>query len=343
MHNKRLKWGILGTANIAQRALIPAFTSSKTNEVLAVASRSLSKAKSFAQTNAIPKAYGTYDELLQDAELDAIYIPLPNSQHHDWAIAAMQAGKHVLCEKPIGLNAHEAQEMIAVADEQHVTLMEGFMYRYHPRFAQTLKLIQDRVLGDLHFIHAVFTFNIASPNDIRLSAELGGGALYDLGCYCIEWSRHIAQREPLAVQAFYQPSSSGVDMQMSANLDFGTNLYAQFEIGFNTYPRRVIRVAGTNGSLDIDEPYYTHGKMVSSILTTKAGTRTLRYRGTNEYQLMVDHFQCVVAGEEAPRFPLSHFVADMRLIDALFESAHANGKLVIIDTTGTKPDEILIN
>lgn len=328
MKDNQLNWGILGTANIARRALIPAIKAAKNNQLVAVASRSLTKAQEFARLNGIPKAYGSYEELLNDPDIQAVYIPLPNDQHKPWSIKAMQAGKHVLCEKPIGLNAQEASEMAAAAEEYGVVLMEAFMYRYHPRYEKLIKIVREGTLGDLRSIRVDFTYNQSKPNDIRLVPEMGGGALMDVGCYCIDIARQFAGREPLAVQAQIVRGNTGIDLQVAATMDMGDSIYAQFEAAFNTFQRRHFHIAGTQGRLDIYEPYYTHGKFVKAVLETSGSRKTFWSWPKNEYRYMIDHFYDVVVNGAEQRFPLSHSMADMRVIDALFESAQTESKLV---------------
>jgi predicted dehydrogenase len=339
MSKHDLKWGILGTARIAQNALIPALKASRRNSVHAVASRSITKAQEYAQLNGIPVAYGSYEELLQDEAIQAVYIPLPNNLHKEYAIAALKAGKHVLCEKPIGLNQHEAQEMVAFAEESGFVLMEGFMYRYHPRFKRYIDLIEDGVIGNIRFIHSAFSFNITNPNDIRLIPELGGGALMDVGCYCIDISRQLTNREPLSVQAQYYESNTGIDLQIAVTMDFGDNIFSQFEVAFNTFARQECRVAGNQGSLEIFTPFKSEKKFTKAILTTKEYQRTLWNWPKNEYKEMVDHFNRLAAGKEKRRYPLTDSIADMKVIDAIMESALADGAFIHLDAT--QADSIL--
>lgn len=343
MKNNTLKWGILGTAKIAHDSLIPAFKTSRKNELYAVASRSLTKAEEFARLNLIAKVYGTYDDLLQDSSVQAVYIPLPNSLHKLWAIEAMKAGKHVLCEKPIGLNEQEAREIVAVAEENQVVLMEGFMYRYHPRFAKLVELIQKGSLGNIRFIHLAFTYNITTPNDIRLIPELGGGALMDVGCYCIDISRQVTQREPLSVQAQCYEGNTGVDLQVIATMDFGDNIYSVFEVAFNTFSRQLCQIAGTEGTLDIIDPFATHGKITRAMLKTSEGERTILFLGNNEYVKMLDHFQRMVVKNAEPIFQLSHSINDMKVIDAIVQSMHNGGKVIKLDQPTEIQDEIVID
>lgn len=328
MKKQTLKWGILGTAKIARKAIIPAIKTSKLNEVHAVASRSLVKAQEFAQALEIPNAYGSYEELLHDSEINAIYIPLPNDLHKPWTIQAAQAGKHVLCEKPMALNTQEVHEMITAAEENKVVLMEAFMYRYHPRFEKILEIVRGGTLGELRMIQLGFTYNITNPNDIRLIPEMGGGALMDVGCYCVDFSRKIAGREPTSVQALMYEGNTGIDLQMIASLDFGDNIFAQFDCAFNITPRQFCHVAGSEGTLDVTRPFTSNSERHQAIITTADDQRTVNFKGTNEYQHMLDHFARVVWGDEQPLFPLSDSVANMQVIDALFQSLIDNGKLV---------------
>jgi len=343
MKNNTLKWGILGTAKIAQVSLIPAFKVSPKNELYAVASRSLTKAEEFARLNMIPKVFGTYDELIQDPIVQALYIPLPNSMHKMWAIEAMKAGKHVLCEKPIGLNEQEAREMVAVAEEKQVVLMEGFMYRYHPRFAKLIELIQKGSVGNIRYIHSAFTYNITKPNDIRLIPELGGGALMDVGCYCIDFSRQITQREPISVQAQYYEGNTGVDLQVIATLDFGDNIYSVFEVAFNTTRRQICQIAGTDGTLEITQPFKNFGGGTKAVLTNIEGVKKMYFWGKDEYSKMLDQFQRMVTRKVEPVFPLSDSINDMKVIDAIVQSMHNGGKVIRIDQTTEIQDEIVID
>ncbi len=331
MKKNTLKWGILGTARIAQNKIIPAIKSSRRNELYAVASRSLTKAEEFARLNVIPKVYGSYEELLRDETVQAVYIPLPNSLHKSWTIAAINAGKHVLCEKPIGLNQAEAREMAALAEEKGVILMEGFAYRYHPRYEKLFEMVSKGAIGSPRYIHSTFTFNITNPNDIRLVPELGGGALMDVGCYCIDISRQLTEREPVSVQAQFYEGNTGVDLQVAATLDFGDNIYAQFEAAFNTTKQQSIKIAGNEGSLIIQNPFLSGGKRTRAVLSSEEEEKTMHFWGKNEYKHMFDHFQRLVAGKAEPRYPLSHSIADMRIIDAIKQSMQDGGRLIRLE------------
>ena len=222
MQQDKLKWGVLSTANIGRVAVNPAIQASSNGELVAVASRDLETARLFAEKAEIPKSYGSYEELLADPGIDAIYNPLPNSLHSDWTIRAAEAGKHILCEKPLALNALECQEMADAAERCGVRMMEAFMYRFHPQTEKVLQLVRGGTIGEVSVIRSCFTFRLTDPTNIRLDPILGGGSLMDVGCYCVNVSRTVAAGEPVEVQAFAQWASSGVDEQMSGTLRFQT-------------------------------------------------------------------------------------------------------------------------
>ena len=241
---RRFHWGILSTANIGRKAMIPALQASDMAAVIAVASRDGQRARQFAKELNIPKWYGNYQSLLDDPEIDAVYIPLPNHLHKPWSIKAAEAGKHILCEKPLALTPEECQAMFAAAEMHHVHLMESFMYRHHPRIKAAARIAQSGSLGRIKTIEFAFTFRLKNLGDIRYQPEMGGGSVMDVGCYCINLSRLMAGREPLAVQARAAWSETGVDQQMVAVLDFGDGLLAHFDCGFNQSSRQRAIIAG---------------------------------------------------------------------------------------------------
>jgi predicted dehydrogenase len=328
LYKENLSWGVLGTARIAAKAVIPALKASRHNIVSAIASRDLMRAQQFAQANAIPKAYGSYDELLQDADIDAIYIPLPNSDHAHWAIKAMEAGKHVLVEKPFALNADAAQLMVATSLEHSVLLMEAFMYRYHSRFEEIKEIVRGGSLGQLRFIQSTFSFQLTNPNDYRLSAALGGGALYDLGCYCVNFQRMLVGREPHQVQALSYMGSTNVDLQMSGTLDFGEQLFSHFDVAFNAAPQQYTRIIGTEGVLSFEKSFNPGNEATEAFLHRGSDSKRIKFKREDAYQNMVEHFYNVVASKEAPRFPLADAVNNLVVMDALFQSAASGGNIV---------------
>ena len=322
-----VNWGILGTARISER-VIPAIKSTKHNHVVAVASRDLTRARQFADSMQIPVAYGSYDELLADSTIQAVYIPIINSEHKPWTIKALQAGKHVLVEKPFALNADEAQEMIGVSEEKSLVLMENFMYRYHPRIRRAAESIRKDELGKLRFLHCSFSFPLENPDDFRLVPSLGGGAMYDLGCYCVDFQRLAVGREPIAVQARCYQGGSGVDLQMQVSLDFGNQIFSSFEVAFNATHQNVARIFGTEGVMTLDLPFTSNGKSVSIVIEQGEDVQKVNYRPENIYKNLVGHFYEVVTKKEIPLYPLAESIKTMTVIDAIFQSAADDGKLV---------------
>jgi len=326
-----LNWGILGTARIAERAIVPALQSMKHTPVIAVASRDLTRAQEFAAPFEIPRAYGNYDDLIADNNVQAVYIPLPNSEHAPWAIKAMQAGKHVLVEKPFALNANDAQLMVSTALENSVVLMEGFMYRYSDRFEKLHEIVRSGTIGKIRLIQAGFSFTLSNPDDIRLAPDLGGGALYDLGCYCVNLERLLVGREPNSVQAICQMSKSNVDLQTVATLDFGDQVFGQFMVSFNADASQFLRVVGSAGTIHIENPFNPHGDGTGAWLTLSGKeTKRINFRAENDYKRMLDHFYNVAVSKDVPRFPLSDAINNLIVIDALFQSAVDNGRMVNI-------------
>lgn len=326
-----LNWGILGTARIAEKAVIPALLSMKHNPIIAVASRDLTRAQEFAAPFEIPRAYGSYDELLADSNIQAVYLPLPNSEHAKWAIKAMQAGKHVLVEKPFALDADEAQLMVSTALENSVVLMEAFMYRHSERFEKIREIVRSGTIGKIRLIQAGFTFTLSNPDDIRLAPDLGGGALYDLGCYCINIQRLLVGREPSSVQAICQMSKSGVDLQTVATLDFGDQTFGQFMVSFNAERSQFLRVVGSAGSIHIEDPFNPNGESTNAVLNAAGkDSRRITFKAENDYKRMLEHFYNTAISKDLARFPLSDAVNNMVVIDALFQSAIDNNKLVTL-------------
>jgi predicted dehydrogenase len=327
---KKYYWGIMSTANIGRTSMIPTLKRLERSEVLAVASRDDEKAQKFADELGIPKAYGDYQHLLDDPEIEAVYIPLPNHLHKEWTIRAAEAGKHILCEKPLALNADECLEMVDAADANGVILMESFMYRYHPRILKAAALVKSGVVGKLKTIESGFTFFLRDKDDIRYKYQEGGGALMDVGCYCVNISRLMAGREPVAVQAQAVWTSTGVDEQLVALLDFGEGLFAHFDCGFNQGSRQQCILSGTEGYLSIPE-VFNPGEKRSVIQEMKRGeiARVHSFEGVNAYALIADDFMNANAGER-PTYPISDSVGNMRVIEALLDSARNEGKTVLL-------------
>ena len=331
MEGQRVRWGVLSTANIGRRAVIPAIQHSRNGQVIAVASRNEEKARVFAADLGIPRVYGSYEALLASEEIDAVYIPLPNSLHREWTIKAAEAGKHILCEKPLALNAAECAEMEEAARRYGVLLMEAFMYRFHPQTEKVLEMIRMGAIGEPRLIHAAFTFCLSSPDNIRLQPELGGGSLMDVGCYCVNVSRTLAGAEPVEAQAYANWGETGVDEQMAGTLRFANGLLAQFDCALTLERRQFYQVAGPEGHIKVplaflpgidDATIYEHHG--------QKGVRALLVPGVDEYQVMVEHFADCVLKQTPVRYAPAEAAANMRVIEALYRSARSGGRPVEI-------------
>jgi predicted dehydrogenase len=321
-----VRWGVLSTANIGKRAVIPAIQRSHNGQVLALASRDAAQARQAADTLSIPRAFGSYEALLADPEVEAVYIPLPNSMHREWAIRAAQAGKHILCEKPLALNAAECAEMAAAARQHGVLLMEAFMYRFHPQTLRVLELLRQGAIGAPRLIKASFSFHLTNPANIRLQPDLGGGALMDVGCYCVNVSRTLFGAEPVEAQAYAAWSASGVDEVLAGSLRFPGGQIAQFDCGFALARRESYQVVGPDGLIEAPVAFLPGHDDATLLIRRAAESATETIPGVDEYQLMVEHFAACVRGHAQPRYAAEEGAANMRAIEALYRSARNGGR-----------------
>ncbi len=326
MRDTTLRWGVLSTANIGRAAVNPAIQASRNGSLVAVASRTDAPARDFADKWGIPRHYGSYQELLDDPEIDAVYNPLPNSLHLEWTVRAAQAGKHVLCEKPLALNEAECREMATAAAANGVKLLEAFTYRFHPRTQKVLEMVRAGDIGDLRVIRSSFTFRLTQPENIRLNPDLGGGALMDVGCYCVNVSRTMAGAEPEQVQATANWTDRGVDEEMAGTLRFPGGVLAHFDCSLTMERNEVYEVAGTEGHLQVPSSFLP-GKEDASILhhRGRSGTTTVVVPGADEYQLMVEHFADCVLGGHPLEYTADEAALNMRTIEALYRSARDGG------------------
>ncbi len=316
---KHLQWGVLGVAGIALRAVIPAIQHSANGRLLAIASRTHEKAADAAAQLGIPRAYGSYEALLADPEVEAVYIPLPNSMHREWTLRCAEAGKHVLCEKPMALRAADAEEMIAACARRGVTLMEAFMYRFHPRTLRVAELAAQGALGEVRLVRASFTFRVGSSGNIRLDPGLGGGGLYDVGCYCVNVSR-VLLGEPTTVFAFGGAGTSGVDEVLGGVLCFEGDRIALIDCGLALSRRQEYEVIGTAGHMTVPLAFLP-GVAAAEIHLVKDQERTAQaVPGVDQYQLMVEHFADAAQNGAALRLPPEDAVDNLRVIEALYRS-----------------------
>ena len=316
---KKLRWGLLSTARI-NRAVIPPIRASLQSELKAVASRDVVRAKDYAREWHIPHAYGSYEELLADKNIDAIYNPLPNHLHAEWSIRAAEAGKHVLCEKPLALSLDEVDQIMAAAKKHNVVITEAFMYKHHPQTLKVLELIEQEAIGDLLLIKGAFTFNLDRPDDVRWVPEWGGGSIWDVGCYPISFSRLVADAEPVEVFGWQVTGSTGIDVVFSGQMRFAGGLLAQFDCGFRAPYRTAMEIVGTKGSMELGSPFKPAG---GEWIKIKRGDSVDKVRAP-EYELYrgeIDDMEQAVLGSQAPRISLENSRGNVATILALLESA----------------------
>lgn len=327
-----VRWGVLSTAGHGTNTVIPALQAASGGRVAAIASRDAGRAQEWAAKLGIPHSYGSYEALLDDPDIDAVYVPLPNNLHREWTIRAAGAGKHVLCEKPLALNAAEAAEMVAACRQAGVTLAETFQWRHHPQSHRARALLRGGVIGTLRLIEAGFTFPLTRPGDIRLLPELGGGALYDVGCYAISLARYITGAEPEAVTAQATWTESGVDDLLVATLAFPDGVLAHINCSLRLVLRQYFELVGTDGALVVNRAYKPLEDAPGEIVRctqNRAPVETYTTPALNSFVLMAQDFnRAVLAGSEVP-FPAEDAVLNMRVIDAVYEAARSGRRVAV--------------
>ncbi len=319
MKDHKLKWGILGTAAIAEEAVIPALRKSRYGEPAAIASRSAAKARSTASRFDIPKAYGSYDDLLADAEIDAVYIPLPNHLHVEWSLRALQAGKHVLVEKPVALNAAEARHLLEEAKKYpRLKIMEAFMYRFHPQWIKVKEMVASGGIGKLKTIQSAFSFYLEDPDHIVNKKECGGGSLMDIGCYPISLSRFLFGEEPEEVQAEIEfHPVFGTDTLATCILKFSEGSSSFFSSTLLA-DHQYVKIMGTEGYIEMERPFNPEPDRESSISVVKNGRKEIvGFAPCDQYVLEVDAFSQAVLKDEPVPTPLEDAVNNMKVIDML--------------------------
>ena len=323
----KLRWGYLSTARI-NKALFGPLSTSKRNRLLAVASRSQEKADTYARAKKIERPYGSYEALLADPEIDVVYNPLPNHLHAEWTIKAVEAGKHVLCEKPLALSVSEVDAISAAASAHGKVVAEAFMYRSHEQTRKVREIVESGRLGKIKMVHGSFTFVISNPDDFRLNPDMGGGGLWDIGCYPLSFTRAALGAEPLEVFGWQVNSPTGVDETFVAQLRFPDNIYAQFDCSFRIPYHVFMEVVGDEGTLSIPKPF-NPGAKESLYLTKDGKTETIAVKGQAPYVSEVeDMADAILLGK-----PTCVRLGDSRLnvaaISALLESAR-KGKSVLL-------------
>ena len=322
---KKVRWGILSTANIGTEKVIPGIQASAHSEVVAIASRDLGKAQAAAAALGIPKAYGTYEELLADGEIDAIYNPLPNHLHVPLTVAATQAGKHVLCEKPIALSAADAEGLRACRPDRLV--LEAFMIRFHPQWLRAREIVRSGELGDIRAINAVFTYFNADPANVRNQAEIGGGGILDIGCYPVTAGRFLFETEPKRVVALVERDPEfGTDRLASVLADFGEGRQLSFICSTQTAGEQSVQVLGSKAKLDIIIPFNApaNERTAIAIDTGAPFDGSLARReilpACDQYTEQAEAFALAVLGEQKLPWGIDDAILSMKVLDAIFAS-----------------------
>ena len=308
------RWGILSTALINRKVLAGARLTDAV-EIRAIASRTADRACAFAREHGIPQAHTSYEALLADPEIEVVYIPLPNGLHHEWTIKALEAGKHVLCEKPYSRHPSDVEQAFVLAERAGLVLSEAYMYRYHPQIIRLKELVDGGAIGDLQAISSAFSWPCDAPGDIRLSAELDGGSLLDVGCYCVSAARLLAG-EPVSVTAQRVIGPTGVEVRMVGTMAFARGVLAHFDSGFQLPDRSFLEVVGTAASIVVRDPWHCLDPGLG-IAWQDGRTEQLEFSRANPYTLELEHVHAAVRGEPSPLLGRADALGQARTIAAL--------------------------
>jgi len=321
MSKSKIRWGILGVANIAVKRVIPGMQTAPSAEIAAIASRDLSKAQAAAAKLGIPAAYGSYEELLADPNIDAIYNPLPNHLHVPWSVKAAEAGKHVLCEKPISMDAAEAQILIDARDRNKVKIGEAFMVRVHPQWLRAREIVRSGALGELRAITGVFSYFNNDPANVRNQADIGGGGMLDIGCYPITMSRFLFGREPLRVAALVdRDPQMHIDRLASAILDFAPG-QSSFTVSTQLVPYQRMQIMGTKGRVEIEIPYNAPADRPTRIFVD---SNVEEFPTVDQYMLQGEAFSRAILDRTEVAVTLEDAQRNMRVIDAVLKAGHTH-------------------
>ncbi|NNF00960.1 MAG: Gfo/Idh/MocA family oxidoreductase [Pyrinomonadaceae bacterium] len=322
-----MSWGILGTAKIALSKVIPAMMAGEFSRVTAISSRDSAKAQTAAEGLNIEKFYGSYEDLLNDREIDAVYIPLPNHLHFKWTKKAVEAGKHVLCEKPVAMNAAEVRELIGIRDKAGLLIQEAFMVRTHPTWLSVKQLVDSGRIGELKSITGFFSYFNDDQGNIRNNLEKGGGALLDIGCYCINLSRFMFEGEPDRVSAMIRKDPDmGVDVHTSAMLDFASR-QATFTVSTLLVPYQRMQFFGTSGRIEVQIPFNIPVDSPTCIFIDDGSElygehiESIEFESSDQYTIQGDLFSQSILGGFDPAITLEDSFGNMAVIDAVFRSA----------------------
>jgi D-xylose 1-dehydrogenase (NADP+, D-xylono-1,5-lactone-forming) len=311
-----VKWGIMSTAHI-NRLFLAGAREADNVEITAVASRDKARAEQYAREQKIPKAHGSYEELLADPEVEAVYIPLPNSMHIEWSIRALEHGKHVLCEKPLSRRTADVELAFDVAEREQRLLMEAFMYRHHPQTRRLTELVAGGAVGRVRVIRAAFGFVAHDPANVRLQTGLGGGALMDVGCYCVSGARLIAG-EPERVSAEQALGGDGVDVVFAATMRHQNDVLSHFDAGL-ALDSGLLEVVGDEGSLLLEDPWHCRNPLIQ--LRREGANERIEIERANSYRLEAENFSDAIRGAQAPLLGRDDALGQARTIEALYRAA----------------------
>ncbi|EWY40993.1 deoxyfructose oxidoreductase [Skermanella stibiiresistens SB22] len=330
--SQTISWGVLSTAKIAREKVIPALQRGEFSRVDAIGSRDAAKAAEVAASLGIPKSYGSYEELLADPDIQVVYNALPNHLHVPWTLKALEAGKHVLCEKPVGLTADEAGRIAEAEARSGRIAAEAFMVRHHPQWRRAREIAASGAIGEVRAIQTFFSYFNADPENVRNKADIGGGALYDIGCYAIATARHIFDAEPERVVGLIdRDPAMHTDRLTSALAEFPGHRHLGFTCATQLNPHQRVTISGTKGRIEIQIPFNAPPSETTRLLVDDGrdlmggGAVVEEFPPCDQYTLQGDAFSRVVLGQERLEHPIADAILNMRVIDALFRSAKAGG------------------
>lgn len=325
---RKARWGVISTAEIAQTQVIPAILRSENAELVSIASRDC-KAKVVAEKFSIPKYYESYEELLRDPEIEAVYIPLPNHLHSKWVIEAAKNGKHVLVEKPAALTTEEAADMIQVCKDNNVKFMEAFMYQFHPQHKRVQDIMKSGEIGEIKFMRAGFSFFLEDrKGNIRMNKEMGGGSIYDVGCYCIHAVRNILGSEPVTVEAFAELCpQTGIDLTAIVHMKMENSVNCVIDSSFDMSFRQEYEIVGSKGRILVPHAY--RPDVVSHDAVIIIGDRSESIAG-DQYKIQIEHFSKAIINNSEPFYSTENTLNNMRVIDTCYKSIE-EGKAITLN------------
>ncbi len=332
MSNQPIRWGILGTAKIGVTAFIPSARTTPGAEITAVASRNQQRAETFCREHEIPVPLGSYEALLDREDIDAVYIPLPNSMHAEWTIRAAEAGKHIFCEKPLAVTAADGQHMIESCRSAGVLLFEAYVFLHHPQSRRIREILRSGEIGALRHINAETSFLIQEKDNIRMKKDLGGGSIYDGGVYPITFSRFVAGTEPISVHAMMcTDEDTGVDVRTTLLLEYPEGVTATLYSGFDCSGGPNARIVTESGALHLSTPYHPLEESSIHFIAGKYTTLLSRTENINSgvppFQPAIHFFQQCIRGEKSPAFMADNAIGTLKIVEAAFESARTGQKV----------------